>query len=820
MLDLHLFPLHIKDSVEQAFLPGLHFMVSPKNAMRSRQGDQIILLAASQGETVMGSDRLTSILEKAGMEYYRSSGTVTAGLKRSIEAINDAILEYNLKESAGGRQQTCVVNLAVVREDRVYIAHSGYTHSFVLNKNQTQHFFDPESSGRGLGLSRTVNIRFFLAELEPDEYILFSPEPLATWTPANLAGSPSIALDYLRRRLLNQVSPNIRAALIQAVQGTGKTILEAPLSSKSGFFATPTQSTTQPGSPPSPPVREGKPLPVMAVPMAAKSVSQVQPARPVLDGASPVAGQTTTIRPHVPPPTPDPEEDAEPGFLEGLKGIATEINETSKKTSNSVRRFFQRFRKEQPGDDPGEVARAKIRLPEVHINTEPLKQSFVKINKGASAAASITGKTLQKTASSMGGMMGDAVEYITPEGGFKFPHLSTSVMILIAVVIPLLVVAAGSSIYFNKGRSSQFNAYYAQAEAAAAQANGLKEPREIRKAWINALAILDQAEKYGKNDKSITLRKQGQDVLDDVEGVGRLEFTPAIPEGLPAGTKITRMRATSTDLYMLDSSDGKILRALLTGRGFELDTSFKCAPGPYGSYVVGPLVDFALMPKGNSLGASIAALDETGNIVYCMSGSPATSITLLPPETGWGKIERIAIDSGRLFVLDTPSNAIWVYSGISGTFSETPGLLFDKEIPPMAGVIDFSINGNDLYMLNQDGHMITCTFSTVGTPTKCKDPAPFSIERPGVENKPVIIPDSNFIQLQYSDPPDPSIYMIDTKSVSIYHFSLKLSLVKQLSVQAGDPQQLLKKKPTAFAVNPAKVVFMAFDNKVYSGLEP
>jgi hypothetical protein len=235
---------------------------------------------------------------------------------------------------------------------------------------------------------------------------------------------------------------------------------------------------------------------------------------------------------------------------------------------------------------------------------------------------------------------------------------------------------------------------------------------------------------------------------------------------------------------------------------------------------VGPLVDFALMPKGNSLGASIAALDETGNIVYCMSGSPATSITLLPPETGWGKIERIAIDSGRLFVLDTPSNAIWVYSGISGTFSETPGLLFDKEIPPMAGVIDFSINGNDLYMLNQDGHMITCTFSTVGTPTKCKDPAPFSIERPGVENKPVIIPDSNFIQLQYSDPPDPSIYMIDTKSVSIYHFSLKLSLVKQLSVQAGDPQQLLKKKPTAFAVNPAKVVFMAFDNKVYSGLEP
>ncbi len=820
VLDIHLFPLHIKDSIEQAYLPGLHFMVSPKNAMRSRLGDQIILLAASQGEMVISSDRLTTILDKAGQEYYRTSGTVTAGLKRCMESINDALLDYNLKESAGSQQQSCMVNLAVIREDRVYIAHSGYTHSFVLNKEQTQHFFDPESSGRGLGLSRTLSVRFFLAEIKPDEYILFSPEPLATWTPSNLAGSPSIALDYLRRRLLNQVSPNIRALLVQAVEGSGKSILEAPLSSKSAFFANPASSTSSPALP-NQTTHEGRSIPTMAVPSNIQPTYPTQPKPSVMDGVSPVAGQMKQIQQHVPISSSELDEDAEPGFVDGLKGIASEIKLTGQKTSASFTRFFQRFKKKDHLGDEFEVSTpSKIRMPNVHINTEPLKNSFVKFEKGASSAASMTGKTIQKTASAMGDAMGGAVDYITPEGGFKFPQLSNSVMILIAVIIPLLVAATGSSIYFNKGRSSQFTTYYAQAEAAAAQANGLKEPREIRKAWENALTLLDQAEKYGKNSKSTTLRKQAQDVLDDVEGVGRLEFSLAIQDGLPGGVKISRMKATSTDLYMLDETDGKIMRALLTGRGFDLDSSFTCAPGAYGSYVVDPLIDFALMPKGNSLGASIAALDGKGNIVYCSSGSSATSMTLLPPETGWGKIEAIAIDSGRLFVLDTPSNAIWVYGGVSGTFTESPELLFDNDIPPMADVIDFSINRNDLYMLHQDGHLSTCVFSTIGTPTKCKDPAPFTIERPGVEKKPVIIPDSNFVQLQYSDPPDPSIYLLDTNSVSIYHFSLKLSLVKQLSVQAGDPLQLLKRRPTAFAVSPAKVVFMAFDDKIYNGIEP
>lgn len=820
MLDLNLYPLHIKDSVEQAYLPGLHFSVSPKYAVRSRQGDQIILLITAINELVISQDRLRESLENAAAEYYKSSGTVTAGLKRCAEYLNDMVLEFNLKESSGGHQQSCMLNIAVIRENRVYIAHAGYTHSFVLNKNKTEHFFDPETSGRGIGLSRTTTLRFFLSELASDEYILFSPEPLATWTPANLAGSPSIALDYLRRRLLNQVSPNIRALLVQSVDGPGRVILQAPLSSKSGFFVPQPANgtTTQPSQPAQTVTKDGRYVPAMAVP-STRPVPLEQQIEPKHDGVSPVAGQKTIIKPLPVPSSDDLEDDMEPGFLEGFKALSKEAVEKSKNLGNRLGKFTSRFKKPLSAD--GEIIDDTARQPRIPINTEPLRRSFVKLEKGASVAANITGKTLQRTAATMGGVVGGAVEYITPDGGFRLPQISLKALILISIIVPLVMVAAGSSIYFQRGRSAQFTQYYNQAEALAAQASSQKDPDDVRESWEQALALLDQAEKYGNNEKSKTLRQQAQDVLDDVEGIGRLDFASALPENLPAGTKITRMRATTTDLFMLDSSDGKILRALLTGRGFELDTSFKCAPGPYGSYVVESFVDFAIMPKGNSLGAALAALDKNGNIVYCGSGTSATSMTLMPPDTGWGSIDKVAIDSGRLYVMDKNSNAIWVYIGSGGTFSESPELFFNKDIPELGDVSDFSINVNDLYMLHEDGHLTTCTYGAIsGTATKCKDPAPFSIERPGVKNKPVIIPETAFSQIQYSAPPDPSIYLLDTEGVSIYHFSVKLAMMKQLSVQAGDPQQLLKRKPTAFTVNPAKVVFMAFDNKVYSAVSP
>jgi hypothetical protein len=818
VLDLHLYPLHIKDSVEQAYLPGLFSMVSPKNCVRSRQGDQIILLLSSIGEQILPSNRLAVILENSARAYYRTSGTVTTGIKKSIEVVNDALLEYNLKESAGSKQQSCMINIAVQHENRIFIAHSGYTHSFVLNTRETQHFFDPEGSGRGLGLSRTFIVRFFLSEIASNEYFIFSPEPLATWTPSNLGNSPATALDYVRRRLLNQVSPNIRALLVQVMDGSGKIILEAPLSQKTAYFASPAPAAQVPQPVKTTP--EGKPIPAMATPVIKLQSHDVpldhEPApRPAL-----VTGQTKVVKPLPIPSEPDLSgDDVEPSFTDGLNEIRHELALRFTQIKSGFTRLTQKFQK-----DSAQTGTVKNKIPQVHlppINTEPMKRTFAILGQGANKAAKSMEESIHVAGEGMGDAIGSAVDYVTPEGGFKLPQISSVALLVISVTIPLFVVAIGSSIYFNRGRNSQFQTYYEKAQEIADQAEGNKDPEQVKAAWQQAIVLLDQAEKYSKNAKSITLRKQAQDVLDDVDGISRIAYSNAITEGLPSTANIVKMESTTTDLYMLDKTEGKIYRALMTGRGYEVDASFKCAPGPYGSYTVDPFIDMAMMPKGNSLGASIAAIDDHGNIIYCSSGSNATSMTLTQPETGWGEIKGMAIDSGKLYVLDPKQNTIWVFYGNNGTFSQTPELFFDKQVPTLDDIIDFSISGNDLYILHQDGHINTCTFSDIsGTPTKCKDPVPYVIKRPGVENQPVVIPGTNFTHIQYSSPPDPSLYLLDAKSVAIYHFSLKLSLQKQLSVQAGDPLGMLKGKPTAFSINPAKILFIAFGNKIYTGMEP
>ncbi len=820
MLDLHLYPLHIKESIEQAYLPGLHFLSSPKGCNRSRQGDQLVMLLSAIGEMFLPTDRLTTMLENAGKEYFQSAGTVTTGLRKSADFINNALLEYNLKESVGSSQQSCMLNMAVHREDRIYVAHSGYTHTFALNTKESQHFYDPEGSGRGLGLSRSFLIRFFLSEISGNEYFIFSPEPLATWTPSNLSGSPANALEYVRRRLLNQVSPNIRALLVQASQGNGKIILEASLSGKTAFFAAPAPTT--PAAPTTHTTRDGRVIPIMATQSHEMPLLQEElpPPKPRL-----VTGLTKEIKPLPiePEETIAAEVDSEPNFLDGIRAIASTLTEKFARFWQKISHLLSRI--PIPKTPFVKPSGPQAGIPIHRINSEPFRRTLNVLGNGASQAARTLGQSLQNAGEEMGGAMGtavgNAVEYVTPEGGFKLPRLSPSMMVFIAVAIPLLVTATGSSIYFGRGRSAQFESYYQQAEAVAAQASSTKDSNEIRSAWLQALTLLDQADKYGKNEKSETLRKQAQDVLDDVDGISRVDFSNTILDGLPSTANITRMRSTTTDLFMLDSNEGKVIRAIMTGRGYEVDNSFKCAPGPYGSYTVNPFIDMALMPKGNSLGASIAAIDNNGNMVYCSSGTSATSMTLLPPEIGWGKISGFAIDSGKLYVLDPDSNTIWVYYGYNGTYSESPTIFFDEDVPNLKDISDFSISGNDLYLLHTDGHLTTCVFSDIsGTPTKCKDPVPFNIKKPNAENKPVIIPGTQFTQIQYSTPPDPSLYLLDIDNISVYHLSLKMVLQKQISIQAGDPHGLLKKKLTAFTVNPAKVIFMAFGNKVFSGVEP
>ena len=76
--------------------------------------------------------------------------------------------------------------------------------------------------------------------------------------------------------------------------------------------------------------------------------------------------------------------------------------------------------------------------------------------------------------------------------------------------------------------------------------------------------------------------------------------------------------------------------------------------------------------------------------------------------------------------------------------------------------------------------------------------------------------------MQSTQPPDPSLYLLDPSSQAIYHFSLRLNYQRQLRpdtdllLEASTPE----KPATAFTISPDnRITFMALGNQVlYAGM--
>jgi len=127
-------------------------------------------------------------------------------------------------------------------------------------------------------------------------------------------------------------------------------------------------------------------------------------------------------------------------------------------------------------------------------------------------------------------------------------------------------------------------------------------------------------------------------------------------------------------------------------------------------------------------------------------------------------------------------------------------------------VIDMAVDQNDLYLLHEDGHLTTCVYGALSTsPTRCKNPEIYTDPRPGRQSGPYI-EDAFFSQIQFSPPPEPSIYMLDPQTQAIFRFSVRLTFDRQFR-----PQEPIADSPaSAFYVNRGDhAVYLAVGIQVY-----
>ena len=799
-LDLNLLPLARQGGNDKVELPDMYAVTPPRRTAHGRETDNLIIYLSLTGNSPLSPEAHAQLLQQLAHKFYNSAGSLTSALRTVAEALNQYLLDRNLRSTSVGRQGIGQLILIALRADSLYIAQSGSVHIFLLTPKETQDLYDPQSSGRGLGLSRTTPMRFLQTKMDPDDYLVLATQPTPGWVSTPLKHPKSHGIDGLRRQLMEEGSQDFNAVIVQAQAGTGKLKLlkrktETPAMAHPSTVAPPVQaeivgqptedkrlgipSTSTPPVGTSGQYTEDKKLGIPSSSPASMtaSTSEVQTPATGQPGAVPFPTQTTD----------QPADAYESGpTQQGQPGIEAGIPKGTGSKSAT------------------DQANPKKAIP-------TLRPYFASIRRTLTAVGAAILLALRNVIATLSRALLRLLKSLLPDADVL--RLPPSAMIFIALAIPLVLATIGGMVYLQRGRTQQQEVFIKQAEENAAYAATLTNPLEQHLAWQTVLGDLDKAEYYKSTSQSQALRATAIANLDALDAIKRLDYQQAIVGGLDASVRVTQMVATASDLYMLNAEQGSVFHAILTGRGFEIDPNFQCGP-TFGPVDVGPLVDIAELPPGSFENASLLAMDANGNLLYCVIGSQPYSAAMAPPNTGFGVPTAMTLDRSDLYILDPKVNAVWLYRNLE--VSQQPRLYFGDDIPPMEDVIDLAAYNADLYLLHADGHITKCTYSGLAeSPTRCDDPYPYSDNRPGKIHGP-FIEDTVFSQIYFLSFPERSIYLLDPQNQAIYYFSVLLNLQSQyqpkVPIAVGDA--------TAFAISPNRTAFLAIRNYVYYAAMP
>jgi len=768
-LDLTLTPLYRIDGKEQASLPGLLPAMPPRKTARGRDTDRLVVYLLLTGNASFATGEEAQLASRAAATFYETPGTLTFALRAASDAINQSLLERNLSTSGRGQYAVGLLSLVALRENQVTLLLSGPMHAFVLAAEGARHIFD-SLSGNGLGLSANASHHFSRIVFQPDDRLALCAKIPPAWAPALNDASPA-SLESTRRRLMHLTSANVNAVLLQATEGSGALNVMLP--------------DVEPGVPASAPAPSGADAPDALPARGAESQGESRP------DAHFVQPSAYAIPPEVREEAPAPP--VAPDILSSLPRLQPlESTPPPKEAGAPV---------ERPAEESRESAAA--RSPRTRRAAKTIVSGMRAWRRGNERI----GKGLQSFLPRL--LPG-------PEGS-PASSLPSYVMVLIAILIPLIVVTIASVVYFRYGRSVQYEEYLVQARNARAIAISLSDPVAQRDAWQQELSYLNNADSYGQTAETSPLREEAQSKLDQLWGISRLPFQPVLG-GVNA--QISRMAANENDLYLLDAVRGQVLHIAINTNGFQADNSFNCAPGVYGNYTVGPLVDILALPPVNAMNAAVMGVDARGNLLYCGPGQVPQAIPLPPPDTNWGRVKAFALDGEDLYVIDPPSRAVWVYVGKSEAFVDRPYFFFGDQIPNIENAIDLAVNNGELYMLHADGHLSTCSFSSIqAVPTRCDDPATPTNPFPAYRDMD-LFSQTHFTQMMFAPAPDSALLILDTDNQDIFRFTpLALELENQLRPPAGRANPLPPIPASAMTVSPNHILFLALKDEVYFATE-
>lgn len=791
-LDINLSQLYRISGQEDSNMPGVLALMPPKNVARGREQDRLIVYLLLAGNSTFTLIEYKKLAEETANVFYQTPRATTSALKTSTEYVNKILLERNMASSAKGQYALGYLLLASVREAQCIFSISGPMQAFVFNQNESRHIFEPSVSGKGLGSSQNINLHYAQADLSAGDQLLFCGRVPQAWlTP--LKENKLSSFDSMRRRLVTITNDDLNAILIQTTDGIGDINVLTKEEKLLDADSKPLPETS-PSLPPEP-QPDSSPAHVLqpsayAIPA---DVTQTNPS-----ASLPREFPASIPRANNPYPSPLPleRESSLPspfGRGAGSEG-KVEVEEPSINQVNEADEVVEE-----------NVEEIKIQTP--REPSEQTRQVAKTIVSGMQSFRRMSETAGEKFRNFLPRLLPN------PETSESSTVSSSTFMLFMAILIPLIVVTLAGVVYLRYGRSEQYDTYLNQAQQMRQQALALTNPVEQRKSWETVLSNVYLAEEHRQTTETINLKNEAQAKLDELLGITRMQFNPAF--SAKPNIDISRMAASENDLYLLNAANGEAVRAIPAGNGgFQLDSTFNCRPGVYGGVTVGALVDILTLPVTSFINATLLGIDASGNLLYCKSGEVPQAIPLPTPDTNWGRVTGFVLDAGNLYVLDSPSRAVWVYAGKDGAFTDRPYFFFGQQTPTQ-DVIDFIVSGDEMVMLHADGRLSSCTYSRIDSTSQCKDPLQLINPYPAYQDID-LFGTANFNQILFAAPPDPSILLLDAEGRSVMRFAPRsVELQNQFQPTTGSANPIPSGSVGAVTVSPDHVLYLAVDGQVY-----
>ena len=833
--DLKLFSLNYIQGQLQADVPGLFAAVPPKRAARGRQEDCLIIHLDLHSKKPLLNEQ-QEWLGKLSDIFYKTPGSVTAAMSVVVEMLSNLLMESNLNLVSDHDRLSAYLNLGVIHHENLFVAQIGSIHAYWVGPQGMAHFYDPDASERGLGLTRTPDVRYYQHSLGDEDCFISTLSAPEHWTEDQIASAGSF--DQLWRRLHHNLPANLRGALVQILPGSSVVI---PLQSTASL-STPSQPGEKATSPEESVVtgQESEPESTQNLPQAVREV-EIEENEPADETDADETDTNAELGEFVGMDASDAyeteknldednltddefdlyldDEDAvEDSFFEDTSDLPQEMLDGQTLSADLPPDSSDEFMPQNPGEmgttgipeaamdwQPQDEAGWADETPAPQTKPERKRQGLRWLLKVFDRTEQLSGK--------IRAFFKPLKDKLVITTGLAENQLSKTSMLAIAIIVPLLIVTLAASVYVTRGKNRQYDYLLAQAQAAAGNAQLLNGEAAQRTGWEEVIRWAEQAGEYRQSTEVDQLIQQAQVVLDVLDGATRLSYQPAIDGVLGENMVISQVIAITNDLYLLDSTGGSVVHLTFGNRGYVVDDKFACGPGVYNGVSVGRLVGLVEIPINNGYKAPIMGVDESANLLYCTKDNPPIATILPSPQGGLGSIRSVLLDAGTLFLLDPVSNALWVYYGSASEFTTAADSFFDDFPIDLGGAIDLASNGDEIYLLFEDGHLATCVAPGYSSANiSCTNPTPLEDTR--VNAQPLDVPALKFNQVAYVSPRDPSVMILSATTGDIIQFSRHLTLNRiyrnNLGEQFGDGQEA-----TAFAISANRNAYLAIGNLLF-----